>query len=96
MTSGLLESWFVFFNLTQFDAILLDDAWNINDMCVLTDRLWQIWDLFEGKRLFRAVKNGHLDDELHLAEMVSLMGPPPRELLWRSEKSRRYWDEEGQ
>jgi hypothetical protein len=45
--------------------------------------------------LFRAVKDGHLNDELHLAEMVSLMGPPPKEFLRRSEKSRQYWDEEG-
>jgi hypothetical protein len=41
------------------------------------------------------VKDGHLNDELHLAEMVSLMGPPPKEFLARSEKSRQYWDEEG-
>jgi serine/threonine protein kinase len=58
-------------------------------------RVTQIWDLFEGGRLFRAVKNGHLNDELHLAEMVSLMGPPPKEFLQRSEKCREYWDEKG-
>lgn len=33
----------------------------------------QIWDLLEGKRLFHAKKDGVLDDEQHLAEMVSLM-----------------------
>lgn len=38
----------------------------------------QIWDLFEDGRLFRAVKDGRLSDELHLAEMVALMGPPPK------------------
>jgi hypothetical protein len=27
--------------------------------------------------------------------MDSLMGPPPKEFLRRSEKSRQYWDEEG-
>lgn len=55
----------------------------------------KIWDLFEGGRLFRAVKNGHLNDELHLAEMVSLLGPPPKEFLARSNKCRQYWDAEG-
>jgi hypothetical protein len=45
--------------------------------------------------LFRAVKDGHLNDEQHLAEMVSLMGPPPRSFLERSETSRQYWDAEG-
>ena len=51
--------------------------------------------MFEGGRLFRAVKDGHLDDEQHLAEMVSLMGPPPKEFLERSDKCRQYWDAEG-
>ncbi|KAH7308508.1 protein kinase [Stachybotrys elegans] len=54
-----------------------------------------IWDLFEGGRLFRAVKDGHLNDEQHLAEMVSLMGPPPKQFLERSEKSRQFWDADG-
>ena len=57
--------------------------------------LCKVWDLFEGGRLFRAIRDGHLDDELHLAEMVSLMGPPPREFLERSRKCRQYWDAEG-
>ncbi|KAH3921525.1 hypothetical protein HBH64_040840 [Parastagonospora nodorum] len=54
-----------------------------------------IWDLFEGGCLFRAVKEGHLNDEQHLAEIISLIGPPPRSFLQRSEKSRQYWDVEG-
>jgi len=60
-----------------------------------SDTQYQIWDLFEGGRLFRAVRDGHLNDELHLAEMVSLMGPPPKQLLERSAKSREYWDADG-
>lgn len=55
----------------------------------------QIWDLFEGGRLFRAVREGHLNDEQHLAEMVSLLGPPPKEFLERSNKCRQYWDADG-
>ncbi|KAI4848876.1 protein kinase, partial [Aureobasidium sp. EXF-8845] len=54
-----------------------------------------IWDLFEGGRLFRAVKDGHLDDEQHLAEMVSLLGPPPTKFLTMSDKCSQYWDQEG-
>ncbi|KAM3522144.1 hypothetical protein NHJ13051_005841 [Beauveria bassiana] len=53
-----------------------------------------VWDLFEGGRLFRAVKDGHLNDEQHLAEMVSLLGPPPKAFLQRSSKCRQYWDSE--
>ncbi|KAK3900751.1 kinase-like domain-containing protein [Staphylotrichum tortipilum] len=62
------------------------DIWSVGVM---------VWDLFEGRRLFGAIKDGHLNDELHLAEMVSLMGPPPKEFLARSDKCRKYWDAEG-
>ncbi|KLJ08671.1 hypothetical protein EMPG_15875 [Blastomyces silverae] len=62
------------------------DIWSIGVM---------VWDLFEGGRLFYALKNRILDDEQHLAEMVALMGPPPQSFLQRSEKCRKYWDVEG-
>lgn len=55
----------------------------------------QTWDLFQGGRLFFARRNGMLDDEQHLAEMVSLMGPPPPTFLTRSDKCRQYWDDDG-
>ncbi|KAJ4523061.1 hypothetical protein HRR75_001459 [Exophiala dermatitidis] len=60
-----------------------------------------MWDLLEGHRLFRAVKDGYLDDELHLAEMVALMGPPPKEALERARaqersSASRYWDDQGE
>jgi serine/threonine protein kinase len=41
------------------------------------------------------VKDGHLDDEQHLAEMVSLLGPPPKRFLKMSDKCSQYWDQEG-
>lgn len=50
--------------------------------------------MVEGGHLFFAKKNGTLDNEQHLAEMVSLMGPPPLEFL-KSDKCRRFWDEKG-
>ncbi|KAH6648912.1 kinase-like domain-containing protein [Truncatella angustata] len=51
-----------------------------------------IWDLFEGGRLFRTVKDGNLNNEQHLAEIVSLIGNPPRKFLEQSENCRQYWD----
>uniref|UniRef100_A0A8H7K8Z4 Protein kinase domain-containing protein n=1 Tax=Bionectria ochroleuca TaxID=29856 RepID=A0A8H7K8Z4_BIOOC len=54
-----------------------------------------IWDLFQGTRLFYALKDRILNDEQHLAEMVSLMGPPPKAFLERSPKCREYWDADG-
>ncbi|RSL83532.1 hypothetical protein CEP52_016693 [Fusarium oligoseptatum] len=62
------------------------DMWSLGVM---------VWDLFEGGPLFRAIRANNLDDELHLAEMVSLLGPPPKKFLERHEKSRQYWDLEG-
>lgn len=54
-----------------------------------------MWDLLEGNHLFFAEKNGMLNDEQHVAEMVSLLGPPPPEFLKRSEKCYQYWDSQG-
>ncbi|KAJ5352584.1 hypothetical protein N7452_001558 [Penicillium brevicompactum] len=48
-----------------------------------------------GGHLFYAKKERILNDEQHLAEMVSLMGPPPPEFLQRSAKSSQYWDSKG-
>ncbi|PLB39999.1 kinase-like domain-containing protein [Aspergillus candidus] len=62
------------------------DIWSIGTM---------IWDLVEGSHLFFAKRNRTLNDEQHLAEMVSLMGPPPPEFLKRSEKCHHFWDEKG-
>ncbi|OJD22033.1 CMGC/SRPK protein kinase [Blastomyces percursus] len=61
--------------------------------------LWSVgvmtWDIFEGERLFFAKKDGILNDEQHLAEMVSLLGPPPQEFIKGNEKCRQYWDDQG-
>lgn len=56
----------------------------------------QIWNLLEDGNLFRPFKDGLLDDELHFAQMVSLMGPPPKQFVERSDRCRRYWDSEGE
>ncbi|KAI7290811.1 hypothetical protein KC352_g3041 [Hortaea werneckii] len=55
----------------------------------------QIWNLLEDGNLFRPFEDGLLDDELHFAQMVSLMGPPPKQFVERSDRCRRYWDSEG-
>ncbi|KAJ5633975.1 hypothetical protein N7528_001817 [Penicillium herquei] len=62
------------------------DIWSIGFMA---------WDMAMGGHLFFAKSAGLLNDEQHLAEMVSLMGPPPLEFLQRSDKSLRYWDSQG-
>ena len=49
----------------------------------------------QGHHLFFVKKNRVLDDEQHLAEMVSLMGPSPPEYLAKSDKASQYWDDQG-
>lgn len=57
----------------------------------------QIWDIFEDGSLFTGQ-----DPELrtyrsraHLAEMISLLGPPPPGLLAQGNLSRKFFSEEG-
>ncbi|KAI7264374.1 protein kinase [Hortaea werneckii] len=62
------------------------DVWSVGVM---------IWNLLEDGNLFQPFRDGHLDDEVHFAQMVSLMGPPPKQFLDRSDRCRKYWDAEG-
>jgi serine/threonine-protein kinase SRPK3 len=62
----------------------------------LTLNSGQVWDLFQPKRLFSPHNgDGIYSERHHLARMVAVMGPPPLDFLQRSEKSKKYWDEEG-
>lgn len=52
----------------------------------------QLWDLVEGKELFRHIYNeeGCYDAKLHLAEMIALLGPPPPDVIQRYQDMREY------
>ncbi|PYI11487.1 kinase-like protein [Aspergillus sclerotiicarbonarius CBS 121057] len=64
------------------------DIWNVGMV---------IWDLFQHGHLFRARNpKGKLDDGHHLAEIQAVLGSPPPQFLARSEKSKQYWDDNGQ
>ncbi|OAA65294.1 protein kinase [Niveomyces insectorum RCEF 264] len=57
-----------------------------------------LWDLLEGRSRFsgqRRPQPGPSADEQHLAEMVSLLGPPPQAFLQRSAACSKYWDAQG-
>ncbi|KAI1918861.1 hypothetical protein LOZ58_004296 [Ophidiomyces ophidiicola] len=63
------------------------DMWSIGLVC---------WDLLVGRTLFRGRNTEKLlDDAIHLAEMIAIMGPPPKEFLKRSEMCQIWWDENG-
>jgi hypothetical protein len=78
---GLLGSWSVHLTASSLRNILI---------------MYRFGIYSKGAGYFVLWKDGHLNDELHLAEMVSLMGPPPESFLERSEKCCQYWDAEGQ
>ncbi|RAK98805.1 putative serine/threonine protein kinase [Aspergillus ibericus CBS 121593] len=63
------------------------DTWNVGVLA---------WDLFEQGHLFYArdaEKNA--SDAHHLAEMVAILGPPPKDILQRSEYASNFFDNEG-
>ncbi|KAK2015919.1 kinase-like protein [Colletotrichum eremochloae] len=55
-----------------------------------------IWDLFEGKLLFNTrLRDRTASRAAHFARMVSLMGPPPDDLLERGSSWKEFFDEDG-
>ncbi|KAG5304310.1 protein kinase [Histoplasma capsulatum G186AR] len=64
------------------------DIWNV---AVL------LWDLVSKRHLFDGRDSeGAVDESLRLAEMIAIMGPPPKEFLNRSDACRIFWDENGE
>ncbi|RAK96409.1 kinase-like protein [Aspergillus ibericus CBS 121593] len=54
------------------------------------------WTLFEQGHLFTTPDlESEMDHARRFAEMMALLGPPPVEFLRRSERSWRFWDENG-
>ncbi|WPH04301.1 CDK4/6, putative [Acrodontium crateriforme] len=74
--------------------VILDIPWGVQ-----TD-VWNlgvlIWDLLEGRPLFTARgEDGEQLIKFHLAEMIALMGPPPINVLQRTQTSLSYFDSRG-
>ncbi|KAI9842414.1 MAG: hypothetical protein M1837_007159 [Sclerophora amabilis] len=63
------------------------DIWNVGVL---------VWDLFQNKHMFDARDANKENSSLHhLAEMIALLGPPPRDFLQRSAIAAEYFDEHG-
>jgi serine/threonine-protein kinase SRPK3 len=56
----------------------------------------KVWDLFEGKHVFNErLPSREASEPAHLARMIALLGPPPKDLLERGQFSSTFFDEEG-
>ncbi|KFY92746.1 hypothetical protein V500_04049 [Pseudogymnoascus sp. VKM F-4518 (FW-2643)] len=64
------------------------DIWNVGTM---------IWDIFEGKHLFNGQdpKQGRYTTRAHLTELISILGPPPLELVKQGKRSAEWFDGSG-
>ncbi|EGX91066.1 Protein kinase-like domain [Cordyceps militaris CM01] len=64
------------------------DIWNVGCM---------IWDIFEGNQLFYAVDPEHkaYRRRAHLAEIIALLGPPPKDLLARGRLASKFFSDQG-
>lgn len=81
------------------------DIWNVGVMVCLDRIIYmiqlplisvQIWDLFEDEHMFHPGGNDRkLSNARMLAEMIALLGPPPREFLRRADETLAYWNHEG-
>ena len=81
------------------------DIWNVGVLVRMTwwsseiqfaDML-QIWDLFEGKDMFKTEGPNGEDSSLHhVAHMIALLGPPPADLLRRTPRTLAFFDTTGE
>lgn len=62
------------------------DLWNL--VCL-------IWYLIEGELLFDCYDDGEHSVEKHLAEMFTLLGPPPASIIELSPVHHRYFATDG-
>ncbi|EAQ88814.1 hypothetical protein CHGG_05433 [Chaetomium globosum CBS 148.51] len=62
------------------------DIWNVG--CL-------IWDMFEGRNLFDGIdrKDGVYRGRAHLAEMITLLGPPPAGFINRGNHENKFFSE---
>ncbi|KAG5297006.1 protein kinase [Histoplasma ohiense] len=64
------------------------DIWNVGVL---------LWDLLEKDGIFEALNPHKMEytSERHLAHMIALLGPPPKELLDQGSETTKYFDHSG-
>ena len=76
------------------DAIGVGNSTNYELINSLRSR--QVWDIFENKHMFHAMDEQKKPSSInHIAEMISVVGPPPKEFLRRCGDASRFFDSQG-
>lgn len=59
---------------------------------------YKIWDLFEGRKLFRGIdpEHGVYRGRAHLAEIVAVLGPPTLEFPNRGRLKFKFFSDSGE
>ncbi|KAF2189938.1 kinase-like protein [Zopfia rhizophila CBS 207.26] len=82
-------------DLYRAPEIVLGIPWN-EKIDIWSIGLMLVWDLFEGKHMFnQRLPNRDLSSAAHLARMITLLGPPPMDLLQRGKVSEDFFDKDG-
>ena len=66
----------------------------LQSLALLIVLFGKLWNILGSKELFQQIydTNGQYDAKSHLAEMIALLGPPPRELLAKAKSmSEHNW-----
>ncbi|WXC54172.1 hypothetical protein SNK03_000177 [Fusarium graminearum] len=82
--------------LCDFGSAVLGDSENVECVQPNVYRSPEVWDIFEGDQLFHGIDPEHHEyrRRAHLAEIVALLGPPPKELLARGKPSNKFFSDE--
>ncbi|MCJ1391749.1 hypothetical protein MMC18_004614 [Xylographa bjoerkii] len=62
------------------------DIWNLGTL---------VWELLERKKPLFCANQDSDTPEIHLAEMIALLGPPPKKLLDRGTNTPKFFDDKG-
>lgn len=57
----------------------------------------KVWDLFEEERMFHPGGSDREQSNARmLAELIALLGPPPKDFLPRADETLAYWNHQGE
>ncbi|GMG25307.1 unnamed protein product [Aspergillus oryzae var. brunneus] len=92
----ILDAWFTYSADIWSLGVMVWSTKSLHVLCLLFDN--QLWDLLEGKKLFKDVDPLHdqeYNEPNHLAYITSLLGPPPEDILARGRRAGLFYTADG-